>query len=67
MTLAQIEEPVAAIVRRNSQRIWLQHREASCNLYMEIFDGTAGRLQANSCSLQMLAERTLEIEDFILE
>jgi hypothetical protein len=52
---------------RASQRLWLQHWEAACNLYMEIMGGTGGRLLASSCSLQMLADRTLELEGLMFE
>ncbi|MCD2513394.1 lysozyme inhibitor LprI family protein [Comamonas endophytica] len=44
-----------------AQRLWLQYREANCSFYMDPEGGSLARVAANSCQLQMTAQRAQEL------
>jgi uncharacterized protein YecT (DUF1311 family) len=44
-----------------AQRLWLQYREANCSFYQDPEGGSLARVAANSCMLQMTAQRAQEL------
>jgi uncharacterized protein YecT (DUF1311 family) len=47
---------------RASQRIWLQYRDANCDVYAAV-KGSDGKLLANACWRDMTRARTLELRE----
>lgn len=63
----------AALPRRNvtalteSQRDWRRFRESTCNLQQQLDDGSAATLAAESCRLDLLAQRVVLIKQWQAE
>ncbi len=47
---------------RDAQRLWLKYREANCRFYSDVDGGSLARILANQCMLDMLIERSAELE-----
>lgn len=45
------------------QRLWLKYRDANCAFYYDPDGGSMARINANSCMLDMTADRALELEN----
>ncbi len=46
-----------------AQRLWLQYRDANCSFYYDPDGGSLARVAAQSCQLQMTAQRAQELVD----
>lgn len=60
-TLMAELEPQRKKQLQAAQRLWLQYREANCSFYMDPEGGSLARVAANSCQLQMTAQRAQEL------
>lgn len=45
------------------QRLWLKYRDANCAFYYDPDGGSMARINANSCVMDMTADRALELEN----
>lgn len=60
-TLMTDLEPPRKKQLQAAQRLWLQYRDANCSFYHDPNGGSLARVAANSCLLQMTAQRAQEL------
>lgn len=63
--LIKVLRPERKTELRDVQRLWLKYREANCNFYYDSEGGSLARIMANQCMLDMLIERSRELESLI--
>lgn len=50
-----------------AQRAWIKFRDLNCDFYHDPNGGTIAGVNANSCMMQMTADRAKELENFIAQ
>ena len=50
-----------------AQRAWIKFRDLNCDFYHDPDGGTIAGVNANSCMMQMTADRAKELENFIAQ
>ena len=61
--LLSAQTPARKKELQDVQRLWLKYRDANCAFYYDPDGGSMARLNANSCMMDMTAERALELEN----